>query len=119
MRTLQEKIRYPVYKIRVVLSSYAEVSRSHQYALLWEVNFYVHPPDLFLLNLNVLVPTWFPVEMAGVILGNLTYRVRRAPPWPGQICYATPTWGPEGRLCCLTLDPAESTMPMLCDVPRR
>ncbi len=97
MRTLQEKIRYPVYKIRVVLSSYAEVSRSHQYALLWEVNFYVHPPDLFLLNLNVLVPTWFPVEMAGVILGNLTYRVRRAPPWPDQICYATPTWGPEGR----------------------
>ena len=36
--------------------------------------------------------------MAWVILGNLTDRVRRAPPWPGQICYATPTWGPEGQM---------------------
>ena len=103
MRTLQEMIRYPVYKITLQLSSYAEVSRSHKYALLWELNFYVHPPDLFLLNLKVLVPAWFPVEMAWVNLGQMTYRVRRAPPWPGQICYATPTWGPEGQIIIIIM----------------
>ena len=86
------------YKIKVQPSSYAAVSCSRQYAPQWELNLYIIRQDLFLLNPKILIPTCFPVEMAGVIWGNLTYRVRRAPPWPGQICYATPTWGPEGQI---------------------
>jgi hypothetical protein len=53
-------------------------------------------PDLNLLNPSLLIPTWFPVEMAWVILGQMLYRVRRAPPGPSLPLRST-DWGPEGR----------------------
>jgi hypothetical protein len=37
-----------------------------------ELNLYVHSQDLFLLNQQILIPTCFPVEMAGAILGQMT-----------------------------------------------
>ncbi len=106
MRILQEMIRYPAYKIIGVLNSYAEVSRSHQYVLLWELNFYMCRQDLFLLNLKVLVPAWFPVEIGCVILCQMTYRVRRAPPWPVRYSLRRTDLGPRGpiiRCCCSTI----------------
>ena len=85
------------YKIKVQPNSHAAVSCSRQYALQWELNFYMGGQDLFLLNPKILIPTCFPVEMAGVIWGNLTNRVRRAPPSPPIPLHST-DWGPEGRL---------------------
>ena len=85
------------YKIKVQPSSYAAVSCSRQYAPQWELNFYMVSQDLFLLNPKILIPTCFPVEMAGVIWGNLTNRVRRAPLSPPIPLHST-DWGPEGRL---------------------
>ena len=85
------------YKIRGRGNSYAAVSCSRQYAPQWELNFYMVTQDLFLLNPKILIPTCFPVEMAGVIWGNLTNRVRRAPPSPPIPLHST-DWGPEGRL---------------------
>ena len=84
------------HKIRGRGNSYAAVSCSRQYAPQWELNFYVIRQDLFLLNPKILIPTCFPVEMAGVIWGNLTNRVRRAPPSPPIPLHST-DWGPEGR----------------------
>ena len=85
------------YKIKVQRSSYAAVSCSRQYAPQWELNFYMVTQDLFLLNPKILIPTCFPVEMAGVKMGQMTYRVRRAPPSQPIPLHST-DWGPEGRL---------------------
>eukprot|EP00985_Skeletonema_marinoi_P012377 scaffold5957_cov235-Skeletonema_marinoi.AAC.2 len=84
------------YKIRGRGNSHAVVSCSCQYAPQWELNFYVIRQDLFLLNPKILIPTCFPVEMAGVKMGQMTYRVRRAPPSPPIPLHST-DWGPEGR----------------------
>ena len=96
--------RNNAYKIKVQPNSHAAVSCSRQYALQWELNFYIIRQDLFLLNPKILIPTCFPVEMAGVIWGNLTNRVRRAPPSPPIPLHST-DWGPEGRLrrVCLSM----------------
>jgi len=79
------------------MNSHAAVSCSRQYAPQWELNFYMVTQDLFLLNPKILIPTCFPVEMAGVKMGQMTYRVRRAPPSPPIPLHST-DWGPEGRL---------------------
>ena len=73
------------------------VSCSRQYALQWELNFYIIRQDLFLLNPKILIPTCFPVEMAGVKKGQMTYRVRRAPPSP-PITAALNRLGPRGPI---------------------
>ena len=92
----QTFMRNNAYKIQMQPSSYAAVSCSRQYAPQWELNLYIIRQDLFLLNPKILIPTCFPVEMAGVIWGNLTNRVRRAPPSPPIPLHST-DWGPEGR----------------------
>ena len=89
--------RNNAYKIKVQPNSHAAVSCSRQYALQWELNFYIIRQDLFLLNPKILIPTCFPVEMAGVIWGNLTNRVRRAPPSP-PITAALNRLGPRGPM---------------------
>ena len=88
------------YKIKVQPSSYAVVSCSRQYAPQWELNFYMVTQDLFLLNPKILIPTCFPVEMAGVKKGQMTYRVRRAPPSP-PITAALNRLGPRGPIIIL------------------
>ena len=85
------------HKIRGRGNSYAAVSCSRQYAPQWELNFYMCKQDLFLLNPKILIPTCFPVEMAVVKMGQMTYRVRRAPPSQPIPLHST-DWGPEGRL---------------------
>ena len=85
------------------MNSHAAVSCSRQYAPQWELNLYMVTQDLFLLNPKILIPTFFPVEMAGVKMGQMTNRVRRAPPSPPIPLHST-DWGPEGRL---QLDPKE------------
>ena len=81
------------HKIRGRGNSYAAVSCSRQYAPQWELNLYMVTQDLFLLNPKILIPTCFPVEMAGVKMGQMTYRVRRAPPSLPIPLHST-DWGP-------------------------
>eukprot|EP00984_Skeletonema_dohrnii_P027529 scaffold17087_cov92-Skeletonema_dohrnii-CCMP3373.AAC.1 len=92
----QTFMRNNAYKIQMQPSSYAAVSCSRQYAPQWELNFYMCKQDLFLLNPKILIPTCFPVEMAGVKKGQMTYRVRRAPPSP-PITAALNRLGPTER----------------------
>eukprot|EP00984_Skeletonema_dohrnii_P032192 scaffold25790_cov134-Skeletonema_dohrnii-CCMP3373.AAC.1 len=78
------------------MNSHAAVSCSHQYAPRWELNPYVLNQKYFFLNPKILIPTCFPVDMAGVKMGQMTYRVKRAPPSPPIPLHST-DWGPEGR----------------------